>query len=165
MLGMLCLCQRPVTAHGCSQCPLWQPCAATGRWHYSIVRAMTPWNHALRVSFVRELFAVVCVLFALLQRFATLFEICGYDCCDSSIEICLARQSIYLVLRRGCWGRANKPRSWLFRTAVLESASALSLPLAFYSWEHRPTRLIIPIQDLAGLNTARVSITQETMTA
>ena len=25
--------QRPVTAHGCSGCPLWQPCAATGRWH------------------------------------------------------------------------------------------------------------------------------------
>ena len=42
-------------------------------------------------------------------RFATLFEICGYDCCDSSIEICLARQSIYLVLRRGCWGWARNP--------------------------------------------------------
>ena len=107
MLGMFCLCQRPVTAHGCSRCPLWQPCAATGCWHYSIVRAITPWNHALRVSFVRELFAVVCVLFALLQRFATSFEICGCDCCDSSIEICLARQSIYSVSRRGCWGRAN----------------------------------------------------------
>jgi hypothetical protein len=52
MLGMFCLCQRPVTAHGCSRCPLWRPCAATGRWHYSIVRTMTPSNHALWVSFV-----------------------------------------------------------------------------------------------------------------
>ena len=50
-------------------------------------------------------------------RFATLFEICGYDCCDSSIQICLARQRIYLVLRRGCWGRARNPGSWLFWTA------------------------------------------------
>ena len=50
-------------------------------------------------------------------RFATLFEICGYDCCDSSIEICLARQRIYLVLRRGCWGWARNPGSWLFWTA------------------------------------------------
>ena len=60
MLGMFCLCQRPVTAHGCSRCPLWQPCAATGRWHYSIVRTMTPWNHALRVSFVCSKAWVVC---------------------------------------------------------------------------------------------------------
>ena len=42
-------------------------------------------------------------------RSAALFEICGYDCCDSSIEICLARQSIYLVLRRGCWGWVRNP--------------------------------------------------------
>ena len=120
---------------------MWQPCAATGRWHYSIVRTMTPWNHALHAL----LFCRYCCNSD--GRFATLFEICGYDCCDSSIEICLARQSIYLVLRRGCWGRANKPRPWLFRTAVLESASALSLPLVFYSWEHRPTRLIIPARE------------------
>ena len=60
MLGMFCLCQRPVTAHGCSRCPLWQPCAATGRWHYSIVRTMTPSNHALRVSFVCSKAWVVC---------------------------------------------------------------------------------------------------------
>ena len=50
-------------------------------------------------------------------RFATLFEICGYDCCDSSIEICLATQSIYLVLQRGCWGWARNPGPWLFWTA------------------------------------------------
>ena len=60
MLGMFCLCQRPVTAHGCSRCPLWQPCAATGRWHYSIIRTMTPSNHALRVSFVCSKAWVVC---------------------------------------------------------------------------------------------------------
>ena len=114
MLGMFCLCKRPVTAHGCSRCPLWRPCAATGRWHYSIVRTMTPWNHALRVSFVCSKAWVVLPLLLFCWyccnsdgRFATLFEICGYDCCGSSIEICLARQRIYLVLRRGCWGRAN----------------------------------------------------------
>ena len=107
---MFCLCQRPVTAHGCSRCPLWQPCVATGCWHHSIVGTMTPWAHALWVSFVCSKAWVVCsccVLLALLQRLATSFEICGYDCCDSSIEICLARPSIYSVLRRGCWWRAN----------------------------------------------------------
>ena len=119
--------QRPVTAHGCSGCPLWQPCAATGRWHYSIVRTMTPWNHALRVSFVCSKAWVVLPLLLFCRyccnsdgRFATLFEICGYDCCDSSIEICLARQRIYLVLRRGCWVWEEilvVPRSWLFKTA------------------------------------------------
>ena len=85
---------------------------------------MTPWNHALRVSFVCSKAWVVLPLFAFCLhccnsdgRFATLFEICGYDCCDSSIEICLARQSIYLVLQRGCWGWARNPGSWLFWTA------------------------------------------------
>ena len=85
---------------------------------------MTPWNHALRVSFVCSKAWVVLPLLLFCRyccnsdgRFATLFEICGYDCCDSSIEICLARQRIYLVLRRGCWGRARNPGSWLFWTA------------------------------------------------
>ena len=71
---------------------------------------MTPWNDALHVSFVVQkcgLFAVVCVLFASLQHFATSFEICGCDCCDRSIEISLARQSIHSVSQGGCWGRAN----------------------------------------------------------
>ena len=59
---------------------------------------MTPWAHVHAcASFVCNLKAwvVVCVLFALLQRSATFFEICGCDCCDSSIEICSARQSIF----------------------------------------------------------------------
>ena len=85
---------------------------------------MTPWNHALRVSFVCSKAWVVLPLLLFCRyccnsdgRFATLFEICGYDCCDSSIEICLARQRIYLVLRIGCWGWARNPGSWLFWTA------------------------------------------------
>jgi hypothetical protein len=85
---------------------------------------MTPWNHALRVSFVCSKAWVVLPLLLFCRyccnsdgRFATLFEICGYDCCDSSIEICFARQRIYLVLRRGCWGWARNPGSWLFWTA------------------------------------------------
>ena len=76
----------------------------------TLIGTMTPWAHALQVSFLCSKAWVVCsccVLLALLQRFATSFEICGCDCCDSSIEICLARQSIYSVSRRGCWGRAN----------------------------------------------------------
>ena len=52
--------QRPVTAHGCSGCPLWQPCAATGRWYHCMIGTMTPWNHALRVSFVCSKAWVVC---------------------------------------------------------------------------------------------------------
>ena len=60
MLGMFCLCRRPVTAHGYSRCQLGQPCAATGRCHYSIVRTMTPWNHAPRVGFVCLKAWVVC---------------------------------------------------------------------------------------------------------
>ena len=60
MFDMLHLCQRPVTAHGCSRCPLWQPCAATGCWHHSVVGTMTPWAHALRVSFVCSKAWVVC---------------------------------------------------------------------------------------------------------
>ena len=77
MLGMFCLCQRPVTAHGCSRCPLWQPCAATGRCHYSIVRTMTPWNHALRVSFVCSKAWVV----------LPLLLFCRY-CCNSVMQEC-----------------------------------------------------------------------------
>ena len=34
--------QRPVTAHGCSGCPLWQPCAATGRWHDCMIGTSGP---------------------------------------------------------------------------------------------------------------------------
>ena len=85
------------------------------RSHYDPFEPCAPGE--FRVFETVELFAVVCVLLALLQRFATSFEICGCDCCDSSIEICLARQRIYLVLRRGCWGRARNPGSWLFWTA------------------------------------------------
>ena len=116
--------------------------ASLGRWHHDPLGPCAPGEFRVFES-------VGCLqllhLLALLQRFATSFEICGCDCCDSSIEICSARQSIYLVLRGGCWGRANKPRSWLFRTAVLESASALSLPYALYIWHGRPKRLIIPL--------------------
>ena len=110
MLDVFCLCQRPVTAHGCSRCPLWQPCAATGRWHYSIVRTMTPWNHPLRATFVCSKAWVVCSCLRFVcigATFCASFEICGCGCCDSSIEICLARQSIYSVSQRGCWGQAN----------------------------------------------------------
>ena len=46
--------QRPVTAHGRPRCPLWQPCAGTGRCHHWIIGTMTPWAHALRVSFVES---------------------------------------------------------------------------------------------------------------
>ena len=76
MLGMLCLCRRPVTAHGYSRCPLWQPCAATGRCHYSIVRTMPPWNHAPRVSFVCSKAWVV----------LPLLLFCWY-CCNSTVVL------------------------------------------------------------------------------
>ena len=123
MLGMFCLCQRPVTAHGCSRCPLWQPCAATGRWHYSIVRTMTPWNHALRVSFVCSKAWVVLPLLLFCRyccnsdgRFATLFEICGYDCCDSSIEICLGKAAYIFGVAERVLGVGEE--SWIL--AVLD---------------------------------------------
>ena len=93
-----------MTAHGCSRCPFWQPHAATGRWHHWILgMPLGPRSSEFRVF---EAW-VVCVLFGLLQRFATFFEICGFDCWDSTIEICSARQRMYSVLRRGCWGWAN----------------------------------------------------------
>ena len=119
--------QRPVTAHGCSGCPLWQPCAATGRWHYSIVRTMTPSNHAPRVSFVcskrgcLQLFAFCLHCCNSDGRFATLFEICGYDCCDSSIKF-VWQGSVYIwccgegveggrgILDPGCSGRQIRGR-------------------------------------------------------
>ena len=120
---MACLCQRPVTAHGCSGCPLWQPCAATGRWHYSIVRTMTPWNHALRVSFVCSKAWVVLPLLLFCWyccnsdgRFATLFEICGYDCCDSSIEICFGKAAYIFGVAERVLGVGEE--SWIL--AVLD---------------------------------------------
>ena len=54
MLDMFYLCQRPVTAHGCPRCPLWQPCAGTGRCHHWIIGTMAPWAHAHQVSFVES---------------------------------------------------------------------------------------------------------------
>ena len=87
------------------------PILATMRSHRSLA-SLDPSHHdplgpCTCVGFVCKAWVVVCVLFALLQRFPTFFEICGCDCCDSSIEICSTRQSIYSVLWRGCWGWAN----------------------------------------------------------
>ena len=110
---------------------LTMPIVATMRGHMSLALLdrshhdpLEPLRHALRVSFVCSKAWVVLPLLLFCRyccnsdgRFATLFEICGYDCCDSSIEICFARQRIYLVLRRGCWGWARNPGSWLFWTA------------------------------------------------
>ena len=37
-------------------------------------------------------------------RFATLFEICGYDCCDSSIEICFGKAAYIFGVAGRVWG-------------------------------------------------------------
>ena len=111
-----------MTAHGYSRCQLGQPCAATGRCHYSIVRTMTPWNHAPRVSFVcskrgcLQLFAFCLHCCNSDGRFATLFEICGYDCCDSSIEICLGKAAYIFGVAERVLGVGEE--SWIL--AVLD---------------------------------------------
>ena len=106
------------------------PILATMRIHRSLA-SLDPSHHDLLgpcacVSFVCKASVVVCVLFALLQCFATFFEICDCGCCDSSIEICLARQSIYSVLWGGCWGRGNHLNPGCSRVAFLAAAGRLT---------------------------------------
>ena len=85
---------------------------------------MTPWNHALRVSFVcSKAWAVLPLLLFCRYccnsdgRFATLFEICGYDCCDSSIEICLGKAAYIFGVAERVLGLGEESGSWLFWTA------------------------------------------------
>jgi len=49
-------------------------------------------------------------------RFATLFEICGYDCCDSSIEICLGKAAYIFGVAERVLGVGEE--SWIL--AVLD---------------------------------------------
>ena len=113
------------------------PILATMRDHRLPV-SLDPWHHdplgpctPVRVSSVESV-GCLC-LFALLQRFATFFEICGCDCCDSSIEICSTRQSIYSVLWRGCWGWANHLNPGCSSVAFWQQRAVSPLWLGFAS--------------------------------
>ena len=84
---------------------------------------MTPSNHALRVSFVCSKAWVVLQLLLFCRyccnsnsHFATLFEICGYDCCDSSIEICLGKAAYIFGVAERVLGVGEE--SWIL--AVLD---------------------------------------------
>ena len=125
---MFCLCRRPVTAHGYSRCPLWQPCAATGRCHYSIVRTMTPWNHAPRVSFVcskrgcLQLFAFClhcCNVLQHLSKFVAVIAV------TARLKLFGKAEYIFGVAER-VLGAGEPPRSWLFECGFLAAAGRLT---------------------------------------
>ena len=80
----------------------------------------------MRSSEFRVLKGVVCVLFALLQRFATFFEFVAVIAAPGRLKFVWPGTVLSQCSGEGCWGRAT-PGSWLFECCFLATAGRLTL--------------------------------------